>query len=303
MGMPESYVVLDLETTGLSAQNDRIIEIGALKVQGGEIQEKFQKLVNPEREIGGFITRLTGITNEMVADAPTIEEALPQFLEFAGDAVILGHNVGFDLRFVSAACERLYGRSFSNDFMDTMMISRRLFPQERHHRLLDLVIRFHIAETEEHRALSDALQTQACYRYMVQYMDGHGISMECVRAQGPRLPSYYGNKCSARDIVADDGAVVDETCECYGRVFVFTGTLAKLERKDAMQRVVNRGGICKDGVTMKTNYLVLGSNDNSMLIKDGKSTKQKKAEELRERGQDIRILSEQDFYALVGLDG
>jgi DNA polymerase-3 subunit epsilon len=110
LGPPLSEVpfcVLDLETTGGSAASCEITEIGAVRYRGGEVEGTFQTMVNPGVEIPPFITVLTGITHAMVIEAPRIEEALPTFLEFVGDAVIVGHNVRFDLSFLNAAAERL----------------------------------------------------------------------------------------------------------------------------------------------------------------------------------------------------
>ncbi|MDH5373747.1 MAG: exonuclease domain-containing protein, partial [Acidimicrobiia bacterium] len=101
------FCVLDLETTGGSAADCEITEIGAVIYQGGDLVSTFQTLVNPGSEIPPFITILTGITQSMVIEAPRIEEALPTFLEFIGDAVIVGHNVRFDLSFLNAAALRL----------------------------------------------------------------------------------------------------------------------------------------------------------------------------------------------------
>ena len=105
------FCVLDLETTGATARDCEITEIGAVKYQSGELQGTFHTLVNPGVEIPPTITVLTGITQLMVVEAPRIAEALPAFLEFIGDAVIVGHNVRFDMSFLNAAAERLgYGR-------------------------------------------------------------------------------------------------------------------------------------------------------------------------------------------------
>ncbi len=160
------YVALDIETTGLSPTANAILELAAVKVEGDEIVDRFQQLVNPGVPIPYFISQFTGITNRMVAKAPSIGEALPAFLAFVGDGPVLGHNVSFDLGFIRENCRLVLGRPFLNDYADTMRVSRRLFREERHHRLGDLVCRFGIGDTVEHRALSDAVQTHWCYQYM-----------------------------------------------------------------------------------------------------------------------------------------
>ena len=166
MGFPEDYVVLDLETTGLSADRCEIIELGAAKVRGHEVTRTYSLLVRPSAPINPFITQLTGISNYMVADAPPIEQALPDFLDFVGDGIVAGHNVTFDIRFLRAWSQRVLGCGFTNDYVDTMRLSRRLFPQERHHRLCDLEARFGLKNRRAHRALSDVLLTNDCLEYM-----------------------------------------------------------------------------------------------------------------------------------------
>ena len=295
----DSYTVIDLETTGLDPLYDSIIEFAAIRVEKGHIVDQYSSLVNPGYQIDGFITELTGITNEMLASAPSIESILPSFLDFVRADTILGHNVNFDINFLYTACERQLSKPFCNDFIDTMRFSRRLFPEERHHRLIDLIQRFGLGDTEEHRALSDAFQTHECYCFMKSYMELHGITLNDIL---PLKQSHQGRSLRSKDIVANDDAVIDETSLFYNRVFVFTGTLEKMVRKDAMQLVVNRGGICGDNVNNKTNYLVLGNNDYCTTIKNGKSNKQKKAEQLQLKGSDIKIISENVFYTMLDSD-
>ena len=292
----DSYTVIDLETTGLDPLYDSIIEVAAIRIDKGQVVDQFTSLINTGYEINEYITRLTGITNDMIAVAPTLEELLPQFLEFIGDSIIVGHNVNFDINFLYTACTRYQLKPFSNDYVDTMRFSRRLFPNERRNRLIDLVIRFNLGDSEEHRALGDAFQTNACYVYMKDYMEKNQIPLSAI------LPAErFSAECavSSKRIVPDQTAVIDESSPFYQKIFVFTGTLERMVRKDAMQLVVNHGGICKDGVTKDTNYLVLGNNDYCSSIRNGKSTKQKKAEELQLKGYDISIISENVFYMML----
>ena len=154
------FCVLDLETTGGSPASCEITEIGAVRYRGGEIEGTFHTLVNPGAEIPPFITILTGITHAMVIEAPAISEALPAFLEFVGDAVVVGHNVRFDLSFLNAAAERLgYGR-LSNRSVDTASLARRLIRSEvRNLKLGTLAAHFRSPIEPTHRALDDARAT------------------------------------------------------------------------------------------------------------------------------------------------
>jgi DNA polymerase-3 subunit epsilon len=125
-----TFCVLDLETTGGSPTDCSITEIGAVKVRGGECLGTFQTLVNPGRAIPPEITVLTGITQAMVVRAPRVESVLPTFLEFLGDAVVVGHNVRFDLGFLAAALERDERPRLTNAVVDTVALARRLVRDE-----------------------------------------------------------------------------------------------------------------------------------------------------------------------------
>lgn len=286
LAFPSRYVVLDLETTGLDPQYDDIIEVAAIRIVDGAIEDSFSSLVNPGYSIDEFIAELTGITDDMLAPAPSLDSVLPAFLSFIGSDVVVGHNVNFDINFIYDSCSALSLEPFSNDFVDTMRISRKLFPEDRHHRLKDLICRFGIDESVAHRAFSDVEQTDKCYRYLRDYVSEHSISLE-----------QHHKPWRAGDIVPETDHF-DESSPIFGKVFVFTGTLDKMPRKAAMQLVVDRGGVCLDGVRKDVNYLVLGSSDYSK-IKDGKSNKQKAAEKLRLKGNDIEIISENVFYEML----
>ena len=129
--LPEDYVALDLETTGLDPEWDSIIEIGMVRVRHGEVAAEYSTLVNPGIEIDEFITELTGITNDMLAAAPALPEVLPAARDFLGDDIILGHNINFDINFIYDNCEYQGLKPISNDYIDTMRISRRVLPETR----------------------------------------------------------------------------------------------------------------------------------------------------------------------------
>lgn len=272
----KDYVALDIETTGLDPAKDKIIELAAIRIVNGAVVEKFSALVNPGERITGFITGLTGITNEMLRTAGTIEEILPDFLDFVKDSVVLGQNVRFDISFLGENCRRLYGTCFSNDYLDTLRISRMLFKEYRHHTLQDQVTRFGIGESVEHRALADAEQTYRCYEYMMNYMQQNQLDFDQKYRQKREL--------RAKDILPT--AEIDISSPCYEKTFVFTGTLNRLSREQAMQHVVNGGGCVKDSVSKSVQYLVLGKNAGQ-----AKSTKQKRAEALG----CVEILTEEEF--------
>lgn len=286
------YVVVDLETTGLDPQRDGIIEFGAVKVSGGRFTQSYSSLVNPGCKVGVFISELTGITNDMLASAPSISDTLPDFIHFLGDSVVVGHNVNFDINFIYESCVKILDRPFSNDFIDTMRLSRRLFPEHRHHRLRDLKERFGIIDALEHRALADAEQTSRCYEYMKRYVLQTGISHESLRcASGGSFTKDIRASVEAFNI----------NSPLYHKVFVFTGALERMTRREAMQLVVNHGGQCEDAVSSRTDYLVLGLRDYCTASRDGKSTKLRKAEHLRLSGAGIEIISENALRAMLAM--
>ena len=173
-----TFCVLDLETTGGSAADCAITEIGAVKVRGGEVLGTFQTLVDPGAAIPPTIVLLTGITQAMVINAPRIETVLPTFAEFVGSSVIVGHNVRFDLSFLDAAADRLGYRKFSaNDSVDTAALARRLVRSEvRNLRLATLAAHFRSPTTPIHRALDDATATMHVLHSLVERAGTIGVT-------------------------------------------------------------------------------------------------------------------------------
>ena len=154
-GFDGTFICFDIETTGLSAARDKITEIGAVKVENGVITDTFSTFVNPEMPIPQKITQLTGITDEMVKDAPSQSEAVSAFLEFAGDNVLVAHNAPFDTSFIAKACEDM-GREYNYTSIDTVAISRAILTDIKNCKL-DTVAKFlRLGEFNHHRATDDA---------------------------------------------------------------------------------------------------------------------------------------------------
>lgn len=157
------YVVVDIETTGLSPAQSKIIEIAALKVKEGEVIDRFQKLVNPQTRISPMITHLTGITNDMVQDADTIDIVLEEFRKFVQDAVIVGHNVNFDINFLYDNLYQTHQQYLTNNFVDTMYLSRNVLKGLPNYKLESLTQYFNVSYDGAHRALNDCIFTYECY--------------------------------------------------------------------------------------------------------------------------------------------
>jgi DNA polymerase-3 subunit epsilon len=168
-----SYVVFDVETTGSAAgKGGAITEFGALKLVRGEVVDQFSTLVNPGRPIDPFVVRLTGITDRMVSDAPSISEVMPRFEEFVEGCVLVGHNVHFDCSFVTAARG---GNPLPNEALDTLKLARSLVPGLKRYRLSALVNHFGVRQAPNHRALSDAAATTEVFKRLLKLLGSAGI--------------------------------------------------------------------------------------------------------------------------------
>ncbi|HJA82129.1 MAG TPA: PolC-type DNA polymerase III [Candidatus Mediterraneibacter intestinipullorum] len=167
--LDDTYIVFDIETTGFSSIRDRIIEIGAVKVVNGEIVDRFSTFVNPERPIPFEITSLTGITDEMVMGAPAIGTVLPQFLEFAGDGVLVAHNAGFDVGFIEQNC-REQGLNDRFIYVDTVALARVLLPTLSKYKLNIVAKALNISLENHHRAVDDAGATAEIFVKFVEML-------------------------------------------------------------------------------------------------------------------------------------
>ena len=172
--MLKSYVAFDLETTGLSVEENCIIEFGALKVQDGKVARRFMTFVKPEEVISERITEITGITNAMVKDAPSIDQVMKEFVEFCGDDVLIGHNVMFDFRFARKYARRC-GYTFEKQGIDTLQIARAVCTGTVSKSLGALCDHYGIINASAHRAYHDALATAKLYQTLSHYYEAeHG---------------------------------------------------------------------------------------------------------------------------------
>lgn len=180
------YVVFDLETTGFSWKSDEVIEISAITVNGHKVVSEFTTLVNPGRAIPYQASRVNGITDDMVKDAPGFETALADFLKYAGNHVLVGHNIhAFDLKFIERDCRRYFGKVPKNDYIDTLKLAKACLPQLAHHKLTDLAEHYGISIQGAHRALNDCRMNQAVYECLGKEL-GKNLSQmkKCPRCGG-----------------------------------------------------------------------------------------------------------------------
>ncbi len=205
----KDYVVFDLETTGFHPERDAIIEISAVRVCDGKVVAEYSTLVDPKRHIPAGATAVNGITDDMVADAPEIGEAMAGFLDFIGDSILVGHNIHtFDMNFAYDAAWQSLGKKLGNDYIDTLYLSRYCLPELGHYKLTDISEYFHISTGGAHRALNDCLMNQGCFEELGKLWEKRKeeaaegkageTSLECPRCGGilclrkGRFGMFYG---------------------------------------------------------------------------------------------------------------
>ncbi len=263
--LQDTYVVFDLETTGFSPVNNRIIEIGAVKVEQGKITETFSTFVNPQVPIPFRIEELTGINDRMVMDAPVIEEILPKFLEFIGDAVLVAHNAAFDVSFIEENCRRL-GQEREFVYLDTVALARVLLPQLNRFKLDTVAKALKISLHHHHRAVDDAGCTAEIFSKFVEMLAGQDIhdlngvntlgsmSLELIKKQ----PTYHAIILAKNEI---------------GRV-----NLYKLVSWSHLQYYNRRPRIPKSALVQNREGLILGSaceaGELFQAVLEGKSEKE-----------------------------
>jgi DNA polymerase-3 subunit alpha (Gram-positive type) len=196
--LDDTFVVFDIETTGFSAAEDRIIEIGAVKITDGAIVDRFSTFVNPEVPIPFEIQQLTHITDDMVLEAPKIEEVLPAFLDFVGESALVAHNAGFDVGFIEQNCARL-GRSRTFTSVDTVGLARVLLPTLSKYKLNIVAKALNISLENHHRAVDDAAATAEIYVKFIEMLKERGMTtLKEVNAFGDmnpdaikKMPTYH----------------------------------------------------------------------------------------------------------------
>lgn len=305
----QDYIVLDIETTGLNKRTDRIIEIAAIHYSKGVVADTYHTLVNPEREVPSNIVALTGITQAEVDTAPVLADIADSFWQFVGDCPIVGHNIkSFDLPFLAIQLDAisenengswlldstpLYRRAFglNRPIIDTLYLVRNRFPNLPGRKLEQLKQWLGINIAVSHRALADVETTNevflACY-----------------------TPEKYAERLKQVVVLQKAESVqqkleptvsIDVNNPFYGKMVVFTGTLP-FSREYGMLTATNAGAIVKTAVSGKTDYLIVGAQDKTIVGEDGMSTKEEKAYALIASGKGkVKIISGDEFLVLAGV--
>ena len=180
-------MIVDIETTGLSRYRHKITEICALKYRDGKVVDEFSSLVNPECSIPRFITRLTGIDNEMVKDSPTIGEVIPDFAGFVKGCSLVAHNATFDFNFLNHAVQEHLGKELDNSVICTCRLARRLLPELPSKKLGCICEHFSIDNLAAHRAKGDALATTEIFSKFLEMVDVEDVP-GLIRFQKSKIP-------------------------------------------------------------------------------------------------------------------
>lgn len=376
-----TYISFDLETTGLNSKNCEIIEIAAIKIEAGKIIDTFQTLVKPTISIPREVIKLTGITNDMVSNAPDIEDVLPSFLSFIEEYLLLGHNIAsFDLHVLNRFSESVTGNSISNFYIDTLHSSKKIIPGYTSYSL-DFIARYCNVHIDTlHRALDDAILVHKCFEYMINEFPERICCLspkqfipmsqrQNCRNSGSSGFHYSSNTKSLQvlqgiliGIIADnlltesevlalkswlnqnrnlagnypydrvfeiiEDALSDDIveqkeldemlalfhkltspikeCSCgqnismiEGKLFCLTGEFEYGERKEVEALIEASGGVCRSSVTGKTDFLIIGAYESENWSCGNYGTKIKKALELQEKGKNIQIIKEKDFFKIL----
>ena len=260
------FVVIDTETTGLRPGPDRVIEVACVRVRGGEAIDSFQTLINPIRRIPPFIAQFTGITQEMVNDAPTAKEIMPDVMHFIDGAIIVGHNVGFDIGFLSYEAQ-LLGRAFPPDGLDTIPLARRFCPGLKRFKLDMVATHLNIPTVNRHRALGDATVTAAVFLRILELAQQQNISTLGQLRRRLQLPVAWSG-----DITQTPSAEKGENGRADGRLASSAHPTTRPTGSIFLNPALKRNFSTKPGV-----YLMKDENDQVIYVGKAKNLKNRLA--------------------------
>lgn len=290
--VPKHYTVVDTETTGLDPQQDRLIEIAAIRFRGGKETARFETLIKPGRKLSKKITEITGITDEELKDAPMPQDALQKFMDFLQDDIIVAHNANFDVNFIYDSLQRCELPPLRNNFVDTLRLARFVLPCMEDYKLSSLASYYKIPQPVAHRALADCETTAQLLQKLEEDIEAQSIDLTQYQKKG------YSSQSKVAGIKAESGHEKPDS-PLYGKHCVFTGELDSMTRREAAQLVVNIGGFCTDKVSKKTNYLIAGRDEYHVGENSGLGAKVSQANELIQGGAELRIITESDFLEML----
>ncbi len=307
-----NFVALDLETATFEIGS--ICEIGLAIVEDGKIVDSKSWFVQPkDNEYDYFNIAIHGITPEMTQDAPSFQEVWKEVLPYIENKLVVAHNTSFDMYAIKDALDKNHVELPEFDYFCSLRISRKAFPGLYSYSLPLLCEAIEIPFDKHHRAEGDAI---GCAQIFLKTLDKFGINdpyeLETSLAlrkgrftkeghfpQRQKDTSHYDYKNILKNIVVDESKINPDSY-FFGKSVCFTGAFSFGARKDLLQAIADVGGIPTDSVTKKTNILVVGQQDYRVVGDTGMSSKQKKAIDLINKGQDLEIMSETDFLSNFG---
>lgn len=302
------FAALDFETANNYLGS--VCALGLVIVEKGQIVQTVSRLVRPkELYFDPFNVGIHGITEEVVEYAPEFSDIWPEMAELLEDRIILAHNASFDMNVLKEVLHQYKIECPLYKNACTVKIARKTWPDLCNHRL-NTVARHLGIKFKHHDALEDALvcahiAIKACEEKEADTIEELHRNLKISEASinnQPRRPYFRSGTCPAypnpKDILPESQDF-DQGSPFYKANLVFTGNLKSLSRREAMQRAVNCGACCRNNVSKKTTFLVMGETDYSR-VKNGKSKKLQRAEELIEQGSELQILNEEDFLTMLG---
>lgn len=276
LAYPDDYTVLDIETTGLSPQNDYITEISAIKYRNNRRVDEFSSLVKPDFSIPYYITRLTGIDDAMVADAPSIDEVILSFMDFLADDIIAGYNVGFDLSFIAENLAGYYAKRLANNYVDVMKLAQNELPFLGRYKQTAVAEYFNIATAGAHRALVDCNICNGCYQKLKE------LVVADYRLPPQQRELVLAHSSSSLKPLAD-------------RNIVLLGSFDGLYLKNLQEILTELGASVAYHVTAVSDMVIVGTADASVC--DGADLQ--RAVSMKNAGKNIYILKEDVFCQSV----
>lgn len=274
------YCVVDTETTGLSKDSDKLVEVAIIKYKNDEIIDEYVSLVNPEKSISAQASAINGIKNADVANAPKYAEIAPRIAEMLADTVVIGHNVTFDLAFISSMLEE-QGQNLSIRCIDTLALARDVIPGMPDYKLQTLLAQLSIDPGSAHRADSDALATAELFRYCRDTLSNAAREARMQQQAERKRQDTLRREKFARSPLLDTS-------------FVFTGDF-DIEREDIEQMARDVGAVVRGSISSKTDYVVVGD----LAGYGGSTQKSRDAEEVIRKGGKLKKITEAEFAAMI----
>ena len=269
---PDDYTVLDIETTGLNPQNDYITEISAIKYRNNRRVDEFSSLVKPDFSIPYYITRLTGIDDAMVADAPSIDEVIISFMDFLADDIIAGYNVAFDLSFIAENLAGYYAKRLANDYVDVMKLAQNELPFLGRYKQTAVAEYFNIATAGAHRALVDCNICNGCYQKLKELA----------------VADYHLPPQQRELVLAQSASSLKPLAD---KQIVLLGSFDNLYVKNVWEILTALGASVAQHVTDSADMVIVGTADASVC--DGADLQL--AISMKNAGKNIYILKEDVF--------